>query len=142
MQRPSIGASVSTNPRGDVVSVSVPARAEYLHVVRTVVGSVAARRDLTIDAIEDLRIAVDEACAQLLSAHGSTLHVDVVSVPDGVEAVCRTDATIEPWPPAGTERSLASQVLQGLADEVAWEQTATGSSIRVGKLGVKAADGR
>jgi serine/threonine-protein kinase RsbW len=142
MQRPSIGPSVSANSPRDVVSVSVPARAEFLHVVRTVVGSVAARRDLTIDAIEDLRIAVDEACAQLLSAHGSTLSVDVASLPDGVEAVCRTDATIEPWPPAGAERSLASQVLQGLADEVAWEQTADGSSIRVGKLGVQAADGR
>lgn len=50
----------------DTVLITVPARAEFLHVVRTVVGSVAARNDLTIDAIEDLRIAVDEACAVLL----------------------------------------------------------------------------
>lgn len=132
---------MSTSPPRDVVTITVPAKAEFLHVVRTVVGSVAARRDLTIDAIEDLRIAVDEACAQLLAAHGSTLNVDVVSLPAGVEAVCRTDATIDPWPPDGIQQSLASQVLQGLADEVAWEQTAGGSSIRVGKLGVKSTDG-
>lgn len=132
---------MSASPHTDVVTVTVPARAEFLHVVRTVVGSVAARRDLTIDAIEDLRIAVDEACAQLLSAHGSTLNVDVVSLPAGVEAVCRTDATIDPWPPDGIQQSLASQVLQGLADEVTWEQSEEGSSIRVGKHGVNTAAG-
>ena len=52
---------VPSSVPGDTIAISVPARAEFLHVVRTVVGSVAARCNLTIDAIEDLRIAVDEA---------------------------------------------------------------------------------
>ena len=44
-----------------------------------------------------------------------------------------TDAEVEVWPPDGVEHSLAAQVLQGLADEVAWERTAGGPAVRVGK---------
>lgn len=123
----------------DAVRITVPARAEFLHVVRTVVGSVAARNDLTIDAIEDLRIAVDEACAQLLAARGSSVTVEIRPVSDGVAAVCSTDAEVATWPPEGIQHSLASQVLQGLADSVAWERTSAGPSVLVGKRAVGAA---
>jgi serine/threonine-protein kinase RsbW len=118
------------------VQITVPARAEFLHVIRTVVGSVAAHNDLTIDAIEDLRIAVDEACAQLLVARGSVLTVEVVALAGGVEARCATDADVGVWPPEGIQHSLAAQVLQGLADSVAWELTASGPSVRIGKRAV------
>jgi serine/threonine-protein kinase RsbW len=120
------------------VEIAVPARAEFLHVVRTVVGSVAARHDLTIDAIEDLRIAVDEACAQLLSARGARVVVTISGTGDGVETVCSTDADVAVWPPAGVQHSLATQVLQGLTDSVAWELTAAGPTVRVGKRGAGA----
>jgi serine/threonine-protein kinase RsbW len=126
---------VSAELQGAVV-ITVPARAEFLHVVRTVVGSVAARHDLTIDAIEDLRIAVDEACAQLLVARGSAVTVTLVAASEGLEATCSTDADVPVWPPDGVEHSLASQVLQGLADSVAWERSAAGPSVRVGKRAV------
>ena len=115
------------------MTITVPARAEFLHVVRTVVGSVAARHNLTIDAIEDLRIAVDEACAQLLVARGSSVVVELTAAAGGIQATCSTDAEVEVWPPDGIEHSLAAQVLQGLADEVAWERTAGGPAVRVGK---------
>jgi serine/threonine-protein kinase RsbW len=125
------------NPgRDDAVLITVPARAEFLHIVRTVVGSVAARHDLTIDAIEDLRIAVDEACAQLLAVRGATIAVRISPVADGVETLCTTDAEVSAWPPDGTRHSLATQVLQGLADSVTWELTAGGPAVRVGKRAV------
>jgi serine/threonine-protein kinase RsbW len=117
----------------DVVRITVPARAEFLHVVRTVVGSVAARHDLTIDAIEDLRIAVDEACAQLLAVRGGHVTVAISGTAEGVETVCSTDADVAVWPPQGVQHSLATQVLQGLTDSVAWELSATGPAVRVGK---------
>jgi serine/threonine-protein kinase RsbW len=128
---------VPVDLQGAVV-ITVPARAEFLHVVRTVVGSIAARHDLTIDAIEDLRIAVDEACAQLLVARGSSVTVTLVRASGGLEATCSTDADVPVWPPDGIEHSLASQVLQGLADSVAWERSAAGPSVRVGKRAVGA----
>ncbi|MGH3425119.1 MAG: ATP-binding protein [Nocardioidaceae bacterium] len=48
------------------IAISVPASSAYLSVLRTAAAGLAARLDFTIDDIEDLRIAVDEACAILL----------------------------------------------------------------------------
>src|ERR1700744_5987095 len=59
----------TTDPRppdGDVVEVSIPADVVYVATLRLTAASLAARCDLTIDDIEDLRLAVDEACALLL----------------------------------------------------------------------------
>ena len=66
------GAAVS-GPAGerretkDQVTVRLPAEGAYLSVLRTATAGLAARLDFTLDEIEDLRIAVDEACAMLLS---------------------------------------------------------------------------
>ncbi|ETK32004.1 anti-sigma factor [Microbispora sp. ATCC PTA-5024] len=48
------------------MSVRLPAVSAYLSVLRTATAGLAARLDFTLDQIEDLRIAVDEACAMLL----------------------------------------------------------------------------
>jgi len=45
----------------------MPAESAYLSVLRTATAGLAARLDFTLDEIEDLRIAVDEACAMLLA---------------------------------------------------------------------------
>jgi serine/threonine-protein kinase RsbW len=55
----------AAQPR-DVVVITLPAESAYLSVLRTATAGLAARLDFTIDEIEDLRIAVDEACAMLL----------------------------------------------------------------------------
>jgi serine/threonine-protein kinase RsbW len=59
--------STSADHPADVVVVSLPATGAYLSVLRTATASLAARLDFTLDEIEDLRIAVDEACAMLLT---------------------------------------------------------------------------
>ncbi len=51
----------------DVVLLAVPASGAYLGVLRTATAGLAARLQFTLDEIEDLRIAVDEACAMLLT---------------------------------------------------------------------------
>jgi serine/threonine-protein kinase RsbW len=65
---PQEGAPVNpvTAPVEDRVELQVPADPAYLAVLRTATAGLAARIDLTLDEIEDLRIAVDEACALLL----------------------------------------------------------------------------
>jgi len=52
---------------GDVVTIRLPAAGAYLSILRTATAGLAARLDFTLDEIEDLRIAVDEACAILLA---------------------------------------------------------------------------
>ncbi|GAB3174682.1 serine/threonine-protein kinase RsbW [Micromonospora palomenae] len=51
----------------DVVHLTVPADGGYLGVLRTATAGLAARLQFALDEIEDLRIAVDEACAMLLA---------------------------------------------------------------------------
>src|SRR3954452_17015875 len=48
------------------VSLRVPADSAYVSVLRTMTAGLAARLDFTVDDIEDLRIAVGEACALVL----------------------------------------------------------------------------
>jgi serine/threonine-protein kinase RsbW len=65
------------------VEIRLPADGAFLSVLRTATAALAARLNFTIDEIEDLRIAVDEACALVL----------VKAVPAG-ELLCRF--TIDP----------------------------------------------
>jgi len=51
----------------DVVLLTVPADGGYLGVLRTATAGLTARLHFALDEIEDLRIAVDEACAMLLA---------------------------------------------------------------------------
>ena len=104
------------NPN-DHVQLQVPASGAYLAVLRTAAAGLAARLDFTLDDIEDLRIAVDEACALLLpiavdgaqltcrfELQGTVLQV-AVSVPSTADA-----------PPA--PGSFAWTVLSALAGDV------------------------
>ena len=59
-------ATAARTTQGDAVELRLPADGAYLSVLRTATAGLAARLDFTLDEIEDLRIAVDEACALLL----------------------------------------------------------------------------
>jgi serine/threonine-protein kinase RsbW len=62
-----VPAGVTGSGTRDEVHITMPADGAYLSVLRTATAGLAARLDFTLDEIEDLRIAVDEACAMLLS---------------------------------------------------------------------------
>jgi serine/threonine-protein kinase RsbW len=124
----------------DVVLLAVPASGAYLGVLRTATAGLAARLQFTLDEIEDLRIAVDEACAMLLA-----IASDTPVLGDMVELSCRfmvTDdaLTVETTVPIGSpdERlpggeSFAWQVLSALADEVSASVDGRQASIRLTK---------
>ena len=120
------------------VTVSVPARPDFVHVLRSVVASVAARAGFTFDEIDDLRLAVDEACAQLLAfpVPARTLNVTIMLENDNdLEVIASTDADAAAavWPPEGAERTLTWQVLSALADEARFERTGSGPALRLTK---------
>jgi len=78
------------------VELRIPADSAYLAVLRTATAGLAARLDFTLDDIEDLRIAVDEACAMVLpqARDGSDLTCAFVlgdgSLSVSVSAECET----------------------------------------------------
>jgi serine/threonine-protein kinase RsbW len=92
------GTNESTAP--DVVSMTVPADVVYVSTLRLTAASLAARCDLTVDDIEDLRLAVDEACALLLphATAGSviTAHFVLTSGRLLVETSVATEDAAEP----------------------------------------------
>lgn len=112
--------------------------------MRSVAANVSARANLTVDAVDDVRIAVDEACAQLLrSAPRSTEFTMVVELGvDGVEVVIGVPDHGGDWPPEGLERSLAWQVLSRLADEIAFDRSLDRICVRIRKRALTAASER
>jgi serine/threonine-protein kinase RsbW len=124
----------------DVVLLAVPASGAYLGVLRTATAGLAARLQFTLDEIEDLRIAVDEACAMLLAVAS-----EKPVLGDTVELSCRftvtNDAlTVETTVPVGSPdeklpggESFAWQVLSALADEVSADVDGHQARIRLTK---------
>ncbi len=85
--------------RADRLELRVPTTATHLPAVRAMAGDLAIRMDYDLDAVEDLRLAVDEACATLtqIAASGAPLTV--------VFETTRAGLHIEAWVPttAGTD---------------------------------------
>jgi serine/threonine-protein kinase RsbW len=108
---------------GDIVVLVVPADNTYLAVLRTATAGLAARLQMTLDQIEDLRIAVDEACAILVplaaadaSGGGSEVTCRFTVMPEAL----RIDVSVA-TPYAHRlpgNQSFSWQVLTALAGEV------------------------
>jgi len=54
-----------------LVTLTVPADPRFLRLARLVVAGLAAEADLTVDDIDDLRVAVDEVGAALMEPDGA-----------------------------------------------------------------------
>jgi serine/threonine-protein kinase RsbW len=101
----------------DQVTIRMPAAGAYLSVLRTATAGLAARLDFTLDEIEDLRIAVDEACAMLLAqaSPGSSLECDFTLSRDTMTIAVSAESTTR-QPPA--RDTFAWTVLSALAGSV------------------------
>ena len=114
---------------------SVPARSEFVPVLRGMVASVGARVDLPYEQIDELRMAVDEACALLLRlSPGDTLWLRLQpSEDDSMTAEVGSDAPVSDWPPPAIEESWPWRVIAGLSDEARFEVSDRGPSIVIVK---------
>jgi serine/threonine-protein kinase RsbW len=101
----------------DMVTVRLPAASAYLSVLRTATAGLAARLDFTLDEIEDLRIAVDEACAMLLvqAVPGSDLECEFELTGDAMR-IAVSVLTVDGEKPS--RDTFAWTVLSSLAGEV------------------------
>ena len=110
--------------RPDVVELRLPAESAYLSVLRTATAGLAARLDFTLDEIEDLRIAVDEACAMLLplALDGARLTCRFELLPDTLQVTVSIPTAQTELPKRDTFSwavlsALAGQVDNGLDEE-------------------------
>jgi serine/threonine-protein kinase RsbW len=104
----------------DRVTIQMPAEGAYLSVLRTATAGLAARLDFTLDEIEDLRIAVDEACGMLLAqaAPDASLECDFTLGEDSI-SIAVSARSQQARPPA--RDTFAWTVLSALAGSAdAW----------------------
>jgi serine/threonine-protein kinase RsbW len=111
----------------DAVFIRLPAVSAYLSILRTAVAGLAARLDFTLDEIEDLRIAIDEACAMLLgrAIPGTDLECEF-ELTDQAMDITVTAVTIDGRLPG--QHTFSWAVLTALAGHV---ETAAGDDGRV-----------
>ena len=129
------------------LELSVPARVEYIAVVRLVVASLAnARRILADDRIDDLKLAVSEACTNAIEANAESgtsapVVVSCWEAPERFE-VCVTDSgpgfdpdDLPQHPPVtdpdrlNFERGLGIPLIRSLVDDVRFESGPEGTSV-------------
>lgn len=116
-----------------VVVIIVPAASAYLATLRTAVGGVAARDRFSLDQVDDLRLAVEEAATQMLR--------HVIGEGRMRMAMARTDAGLEirlsaDGSPSGQvidESSFSWRILRELADDLRVESQQSGSTIVLAK---------
>jgi len=116
-----------------VVEVRTSASAALIPTIRAVASDLAARADFDLDAISDLRMAVDEACATLVDVAAPTsmlqctfrVHAEYIEVHAHVHAGS-ADAAV-------STDTFGWRVLQTLADHVeALRQDSTDGAVHTG----------
>ena len=111
------GAVPQDGRRAERLELRVPTTATQLPAVRAMAGDLAMRMDYDLDSVEDLRLAVDEACAILAEVGLAGEPLTVVFETTG------TGLHIEAWVPTREGVSVPRDgfgwaVLQTLVDSV------------------------
>jgi serine/threonine-protein kinase RsbW len=100
--------------------IRLPAETAYVAVLRMAASGIAARLDFTLDEVDDLKMAVSEACSMVLAAAtpGGSMYA-AFSLGEGrIEVRVSADAVNADPPDPG---SFAWQVLASTAAEVSAE---------------------
>jgi serine/threonine-protein kinase RsbW len=134
---------------GGTVALEIPPRADWFALVRRVVGVAASLAPTLPDRrIDDLRLAVSEACANAVDgqrAAGSTQRIRVtISVDDDAVVVTVTDhgggfdpGDVDPIPSVDDptrlrhERGLGLPLMRDLADRVRFTRTDDGTAVEL-----------
>ncbi len=106
---------------GDEIHLEVPTTPDLLRLVRVVASGLAGRLGFSIDAVEDVKLAVDELCWTVASSAGpsSSLAVRFVIL-DGAFTV---EGRLQPGPgdpgDGGPLSALSERILSTLVEEYA-----------------------
>lgn len=114
------------------VELTIPARPEFVGVARLSIARVASLMQFSFDDVEDIRLAVGEACTRAIdrinaagpSADGErAITIPCSGYPDRLEIEVRSPLLPEPKAGSG-EEDLGSMLIQILMDELSEEERA------------------
>ena len=134
-------------PEGDLIELRLPCQARYIAVARLAVSGIAARIGLTLDDVEDLKVAVSEACTNVIDhAFGSCAPDQCMTLRcwaregelrvEVIDAGCGFEATEPPAdrPDSPQPRGLGLFLIRELMDEVQVLSSAgAGTTVRMVK---------
>lgn len=114
------------------VNLSLPSKPEYVSVARLTASYIASQMGFDVEAIEDIKLAVGEACNNAVLHSGSNgvyemkleNHLDqlVIEIKDFGRGF-KLDAYKKPSPEALEENGLGLFIIQSLMDTVAIDTT-------------------
>jgi serine/threonine-protein kinase RsbW len=71
-------ANASTLEESSVVELRIPPRAEWAAVARLTVAAIASRLDFSLDEVDDLKLAVAEACTHAIQRSNGGHPIELV----------------------------------------------------------------
>ena len=113
-----------------VVEIRIPARAEWVAVARLAVAAVGSRFDLSVEDIEDLKLAVAEACTICIRRTRDRDQVELVcrAAPDRLHITVRNATGGNHLTVADPDDTLALVIVESLMEDVSL-RTDGGSTI-------------
>jgi anti-sigma regulatory factor (Ser/Thr protein kinase) len=106
---------VVTDGHDGVVRLELPIESKYIRVARLVASGLGATAGLDVDAVDDLRIAVDELCAALFEVGGQKVELTFAVDADQVEVTGSTETgSVAAFEPA--RLVLSRQILDVACD--------------------------
>ncbi len=114
---PLVGVSTA-----ELVELSIPALPELLSLPRLTAAAVAARAGFDVEAVEDVRLAIEELCLAAAEGRGSgRLHLRLALRDHDLEVDCTFEPDDDRPQPDNARSELAAglteQLLEALADE-------------------------
>ena len=116
------------------ISLRVPGERAYALVIRTMLGGVAILKDLDLDAMDDLRMAVDEACDSLLNQGASVRSLELTVLDRGEALTVSLEAEVneaETEAAAAGDADMTRAVLETLIPQVSLSATDAGLIRRI-----------
>lgn len=107
-------------------------------------ASVAARLDFTVDALDDLRLAVDEAASFLLAEEtkAERLGLKVRAAGRSIVSTLWVEVEADAWPRPESQEGLAWKVISGLSDEAEFLVEGSFPAIKITKHNTEIAEAR
>jgi len=107
------------------VELRIPSKAEWVAVARLTVAAIANRLPFTVEDIEDLKLAIAEACTYVIQASSGADTIDIIcdTGPADLTIRVRDRGAIHPEaaprrPAGGSVEGLGIFLIQALMDEV------------------------
>jgi len=136
-----------TDPQAETVQLTIPCRAEYVGVARLAVLGIASRMPFSYDEVEDVRLAVGEACSHAVERAGNVpATIRIVSIIDAqalrieVSDDVSADTAAAPSEEARLleeagvdQQGLGALLMEILVDEVTIETGAAGTRVLLTK---------